>query len=58
MLAFNLPSAEKREKVIRKLSENMMILSCGKTGIRFRPHLTFTNSDVDKAIDFIKGALS
>ena len=58
MIAFDLSSPQRRGEVVCKLSENMMVLTCGKTGIRFRPHLTFTNSDVDKAIDFIRGALS
>jgi L-lysine 6-transaminase len=58
MLAFDLPTAERRAEVVGKLSENMMVLTCGSTGIRFRPHLTFTNKDVDKAIEFIAEALS
>lgn len=58
MLAFDLPTSERRGEIVGKLSENMMVLTCGSTGIRFRPHLTFTNVDVDKAIGFIKEALS
>jgi L-lysine 6-transaminase len=58
MLAFDLPTTERRGEIVSKLSENMMVLTCGSTGVRFRPHLTFTISDVDKAIEFIKEALS
>lgn len=57
MLAFDLPTTERRGEIVTKLSENMMVLTCGANGIRFRPHLTFTNSDVDKAVGFIKEAL-
>ena len=58
MLAFDLPTPERRAEIVAKLSEKMMVLTCGKTGIRFRPHLTFTEKDADKAIEFINEALS
>lgn len=58
MLALDLPTPARRAEIAGKLSQNMLVLTCGKSGIRFRPHLTFTNSDVDKAVEFIEAALS
>ena len=58
MLAFDVTTPERRKEVVSKLSKNMMVLTCGKTGIRFRPHLTFTSKDVDRAMEFIEGSLS
>ncbi len=57
MLAFDLPNAERRDEVIEKLHEDMMILKCGDRSIRLRPHLTFTKENVDCAIQFIQKAL-
>jgi L-lysine 6-transaminase len=57
MLAFDLASEEARDKVFKKLSKNMLALKCGTKSIRFRPHLTFSKEDADKAIEFIKMAL-
>jgi len=58
MVAFDLESPEKRDEVMTKLSENMLALKCGKKSIRFRPHLTFSQSDADAACSFIEEALS
>lgn len=58
MLAFDLPSTEKRDELVNKLHENMLVLKSGKKSIRFRPTLTFAPQDVDQAIDFLNIALS
>lgn len=57
MIAFDLDSTETRDEVLEKLGRNVLALPCGKKSIRFRPHLTFSRSDVDKAMDYIKRSL-
>lgn len=57
MLAFSLPNASRRDEVIKKMQENMMVLKSGEDSIRFRPCLTFTKEDVDQAMVFIKESL-
>lgn len=58
MLAFDLESSEERDRIYNKLMENMLVLKCGKNGIRFRPHLTFTEDDVEQAKLFIENSLT
>lgn len=54
LIAFDLPSEEIRDKFVKDaMSENMLILGCGDKSIRFRPHLTVTKEDLDKAIAII-----
>ena len=53
MLAFDLPTEDRRNQIYKKLSEKMMVLKCGVKGIRFRPHLTFTLNDVNFAKEII-----
>ena len=54
LIAFDLPSEEIRDKFVKDaMSENMLILGCGDRSIRFRPHLTVTKEDLDKAIAII-----
>lgn len=57
MLAFDLPTEDRRNQIYKKLSERMMVLKCGSKGIRFRPHLTFTLNDVNLAKEIITEAL-
>jgi len=54
MCAFDLPDYGIRDYVLFKLKENMSVLGCGEKSIRLRPPLTFSRSDVNRAIDFIK----
>lgn len=54
MLAFDLSNEAERDSLLKRLSEKMLALSCGEKSIRFRPHLTFSEEDVDCAIGFIK----
>lgn len=57
LLAFDLPTPERRDEIFNKLLDNMLILKCGTKSIRLRPHLTFGKEDVDQAIEFIKKVL-
>lgn len=57
MLAFDLDSPEERDSVLFQLNKNLLALPCGKKSIRFRPHLTFTKSDVDVAMEHIKSSI-
>lgn len=54
MCAFDLPDYGIRDYVLFKLKENMTVLACGEKSIRLRPPLTFSRSDVNNAINFIK----
>lgn len=57
MLAFDLPTSDERNQIFDKLMENMLVLKCGNKGIRFRPHLTFSEDDVNQAKLFIENSL-
>ncbi len=57
MLAFSLPDVARRDEVIKKMQEKMMVLKSGDDSIRFRPCLTFSKEDVDQAISFIRESL-
>ena len=54
MLAFDLETPEARNDVLNKMSKKMTVLPCGERSIRLRPHLIFSTTDVDEAIDVIK----
>ena len=57
--AFDLPSPEKRDKLITEMEElGVLILGCGHRSIRFRPHLNITKGDIDIGISMIGNALS
>jgi L-lysine 6-transaminase len=59
MLAFDLPTPERRDEVLFNLHEKgLLALKCGTKTIRFRPALTFSEQDVDDAVYFIKQTLS
>lgn len=58
MLAFDLDNTEKRNEVLKKLEESVLMLPCGQKSIRIRPHLTFSKNDADRAVEFIKKSLS
>lgn len=57
MVAFDLPSTERRDQVMKKLQENMLSLKSGNQSIRFRPCLTFSQDDADHAVDYLWEAL-
>jgi L-lysine 6-transaminase len=58
MLAFDLESPEKRDAFLQKLEKDgMLALSCGQKSVRFRPHLNFSKTDVDEAMNFIQKSI-
>jgi len=58
MCAFDLQSPDKRDELRKKLySNDMIILGCGATTIRFRPPLIFSSEDVDKSLDILKNSI-
>ena len=57
--AFDLPSPIERDKLVSEMYKNrLMILGCGIQSVRFRPHLTVTESEIDFAIDVIKKSIN
>lgn len=57
-LAFDLPTEEDRDALVRKAMQNKLILlTCGEKTIRFRPHLNVTQEDLAKAIQIIREIL-
>lgn len=57
-LAFDLPSDEERNSIVKKAMQNKLILlSCGERTIRFRPHLNVNREDLQKAISIIREIL-
>lgn len=58
MLAIDLPSTERRDQIVNNLHDTMLVLKSGTKSIRFRPTLTFSDQDVDQAIEFLNAALS
>ena len=57
--AFDLPSPIERDKLVAEMYKNhLMILGCGVKSIRFRPHLTVTESEINFAIDVIKKSIN
>jgi L-lysine 6-transaminase len=55
MCAFDLPSPEQRDEFRNKLySNNLIVLGCGATTIRFRPPLNISSDEIDEALDIIK----
>lgn len=57
-LAFDLPTEEQRNALVRKaMDKQLILLSCGENTIRFRPHLNVKQEDLQKAIDIIRTIL-
>jgi len=57
--AFDLPSGIERDKFCSEAYKNkLMILGCGTKSVRFRPHLTVTESEIDFALDVIKKSIN
>jgi L-lysine 6-transaminase len=55
MIAFDLATSEKRDKLVGNLqAHNVLPLKCGDKGVRFRPHLTITKSEVNFAVGKVK----
>ena len=57
--AFDLPSGIERDKFCSEAYKNkLMILGCGTKSVRFRPHLTVTEPEIDFALDVIKKSIN
>ena len=57
MIAFDLPNSELRNRTMRLLQDNMMVLKSGAQSIRLRPPLTFSQKDAARACYLIKTAV-
>ncbi|UGT90433.1 L-lysine 6-transaminase [Mycobacterium ostraviense] len=58
MCAFSLPTTADRDDVIRRLWQRaVIVLPAGDDGVRFRPALTVTCSEIDAAIAGVREAL-
>ncbi len=59
MCAFTLPDAGSRGRLIEDLrtEEHVLALGCGHRAIRFRPALTISETDLDRAVDAIERVL-
>lgn len=54
MCAFDLPSPQKRDEIKSRLYANdLVILGCGASTIRFRPPLTISSEEVDEALTIL-----
>jgi len=59
MCSFDLPSSEIRKSFLESLYENnMIILGCGKSTVRFRPPLITTKEHIDSGIKIILNSLT
>jgi L-lysine 6-transaminase len=59
MCAFSLPTTADRDEVIRRLWQRAVIaLPSGDDGVRFRPALTVSRTEIDAAISALRGALT
>ncbi len=58
MCAFDLPSSKRRDAVIDTAFEKgVIILGCGESSMRFRPHLVICNEEIDKGIEVFQEAI-
>lgn len=59
LCAFDLPTDKDRDALVAKaMEEKMLILGCGERSIRFRPHLTASKAEIDKAIAIVDKLVS
>ncbi|MET4047338.1 L-lysine 6-transaminase [Rhodococcus sp. UYP5] len=60
MCAFTMPDAGSRDRLIGDLrtEEHVLALGCGDSAIRFRPALTISEGDLDRAVDAIERVLT
>jgi L-lysine 6-transaminase len=59
MCAFSLPTTADRDEVIRALWQRaVIVLPSGRDGVRFRPALTVSRSEIDAAIAALRAALT
>jgi L-lysine 6-transaminase len=54
MCAFDLPTPKERDELQSKLyTNNLLVLTCGATTIRFRPPLTISSEEIDEALGIL-----
>jgi len=54
MCAFDLPTPKERDEMKNKLyTNNLLVLTCGATTIRFRPPLTISSEEIDEALEIV-----
>jgi L-lysine 6-transaminase len=57
--AYDLPSGSQRDQLINLLQEEgALVLGCGFTSIRFRPHLNITKEEIDLGLSMTRKALA
>jgi L-lysine 6-transaminase len=55
MCAFDLPTPQQRDDLKSKLyANNLLVLTCGATTIRFRPPLTISSKEIDEALEIVE----
>jgi L-lysine 6-transaminase len=58
MCAFDVPGSETRDRMIRALvREKLLIVGCGTSGIRFRPHLIVNEGEIQCGLNIIRKVL-
>ncbi|MCC7460051.1 MAG: aminotransferase class III-fold pyridoxal phosphate-dependent enzyme, partial [Proteobacteria bacterium] len=58
LIAFDLPTAEARDQMMKKIYENgAVVLASGVKSIRLRPHLDITKAEVDHAIQIFEQSI-
>ncbi|TJZ50884.1 L-lysine 6-transaminase [Sphingobacterium olei] len=58
LAAFDFEDEKSRDNFVQKALKNkLLILGCGDKSIRFRPHLTVSIEDIDKAFEIIRKSL-
>ncbi|KQR95652.1 L-lysine 6-transaminase [Chryseobacterium sp. Leaf180] len=59
MCAIDVPSGEQREHLRNAVySDGLILLVCGEKSIRFRPHLTVTEEEIQMALDRIEANIN
>jgi len=59
MCAFDLPDGETRDRLVNgMMDEGALILGCGFTSVRFRPHLNISREEIDQGIAILEKALN
>ncbi|MBW1840116.1 MAG: L-lysine 6-transaminase [Deltaproteobacteria bacterium] len=57
-IAMDLPDPEERKILLNKCWRNgLAVLSCGERSIRFRPPLTISRNDIDRAIELLEKSI-
>ncbi len=58
MCAFDAPSAEKRDEIIKELyKKGLVVIGCGEKTIRYRPPLIISEEEIDKSLDILSDVL-